>query len=62
MESWHDRHLSATGAGTASNLELELAERRRQAREERVRLNRMQSCEECAGRDGPAEALPGEAA
>jgi len=47
--------------GTAVNLEQELAERRRQARSERVRLNREQSCEGCLAREGPAEPLPAEA-
>jgi len=47
---------------TAVNLEQELADRRRQARAERVHLNREQSCEECLAREGPAEFLAAGAA
>jgi len=43
--------------GTAVNLEQELADQRRQARAERVHLNREQSCEDCLAREGPADFL-----
>ena len=48
--------------GTAVNLEEELAERRREAGVERVKLNREQSCEEGLAREGPAALLAAGAA
>ena len=48
--------------GTAANLERELAQRRLQARLDRVAMNRALTCNTCVARDAPAEALPREAA
>ena len=48
--------------GTAANLERELAQRRLQARLDRVAMNRALTCNTCVARDAPTEALPREAA
>jgi hypothetical protein len=48
--------------GTAAEVEDELAERRRQARAERVVANRAVSCATCQPRGAPAEAVSRDAA
>ena len=48
--------------GTAAEIEDELAERRRQARAERVATNRAIMCATCESRGAPAEAISRDAA